>query len=235
MLVAGLEVSDDPRSGDLRAALDAVPFLVALATHHSEITERADVVFPVAVVSEKAGSFTDWEGRVRPFSAAIRGAQPIPDGRVLAMLADVMDVPFGPGDVAALRRELDELGRWTGARPDAPALAAVSVDAPAAGSARLSSWRPLLDRGRLQEDEPHLAATARPVEALMSASTAQALGVVGRATVVLSTDRGSVTLPLVIAEVADGAVWAPLNSEGCDLLGIGAAHGSVVRVTGGAS
>ena len=235
LVIAGVDVSDDPRAGELLGALDEGPFLVALSTHHSDVTERADVVFPVAVVTEKAGAFTDWEGRIKPFSAAVRGTPHLPDGRVLAMLADVMDVPFGNGDVASLRAELDLLTPWTGPHPDAPTVAAPTAEAVGSTSARLGSWRLLLDRGRLQEGEPHLAATARATEALMSRGTAEALGVAGADVITVSTPSGAVTLPLRIADVVDGAIWAPMCSEGCDLLSIGAFHGATVRVTGGAS
>jgi NADH-quinone oxidoreductase subunit G len=233
LLVAGLEVDDLERAEDLRLALADVPFLVALSTHHNDATEAADVVFPVAVVAEKAGSFTDWEGRTKSFSAAIQGAQSLADGRVLAMIADAMDVSFGGGDVAALRSELDRLGSWSGARPSAPTVA--PAQATSAGSVALATWRLLLDAGRLQEGEPHLAATARPTEALMSEETARALGLAQASTVVVATDRGSVTLPLRIADVVDGAVWVPMTSEGSRVLAIGARHGSRVRVTGGTS
>jgi NADH-quinone oxidoreductase subunit G len=235
LVIAGVDVSDDPRASELLGALDDGPFLVALSTHHSDVTERADVVFPVAVVTEKAGAFTDWEGRIKPFSAAVRGTPHLPDGRVLAMLADVMDVPFGNGDVASLRAELDLLTPWTGPHPDAPTVAAPTAEAVGSTSARLGSWRLLLDRGRLQEGEPHLAATARATEALMSIGTAEALGVAGADVITVSTPSGAVTLPLRIADVVDGAIWTPMCSEGCDLLSIGAFHGATVRVTGGAS
>lgn len=235
LVIAGVDVSDDPRAGELLGALDDAPFLVALSTHHTDVTERADVVFPVAVVSEKAGAFTDWEGRVKPFSVAVRGTPNLPDGRVLGMLADVMDVPFGKGDVASLRAELDALTPWTGSRPSAPEVAAPAAVTGGPGSARLGSWRLLLDRGRLQEGEPHLAATARPTEALMSLSTAEALGVAGVDVITVSTDSGGITIPLRIADVVDGAIWAPMCSEGCDLISISAFHGSSVSITGSPS
>ncbi len=229
LLVAGLQLADDPRADDLRKALDEIPFLVALSTHHNEVTAAADVVFPVAVVAEKAGSFTDWEGRTKAFSAAIHGAQTSTDGRVLAMVADTMGVSFGTGDVSALRSELDTLGSWPGARPEfAPRDAAEAADL------TLATWRLLLDDAALQEGEPHLAATARPTEALMSATTAQEHGLGQARSVVISTDRGSVELPLRLAEVAAGTVWVPMHSEGSDVLSLGAAHGSRVRVSGGA-
>jgi len=233
LLVAGLEVTDHLRADDLRRAIDQVPFVVALAAHHNEVTELADVVFPIAVVSEKAGSFTDWEGRTKPFSAAIHGAQTIADGRVLAMLADTMDVAFGSGDVAALRSEMDRLGNWSGTRPAAPSVTPVATDGP--GTLGLATWRLLLDAGALQEGEPHLAATARPTEALMSADTARDLGLAQANSVVVGTDQGSLEMPLRIADVIDGAVWIPMTSEGSRALAIGASHGARVRVTGGAA
>lgn len=233
LLVAGVEVADHERADDLRRALSNIPFLVALSTHHNDVSEVADVVFPVAVVAEKAGSFTDWEGRTKPFSAAIHGAQSVADGRVLAMIADAMDVAFGSGDVASLRAEMDRLGMWSGARLAAPSVAPASTDA--VGTVALATWRLLLDAGALQEGEPHLAATARPTEALMSEETARALGLGQAASVTVSTDQGSLELPLRIADVVDGAVWVPMTSEGSRVLAIGASHGTRVRVTGGAA
>ena len=231
LLVAGLEPADHPDADGMRRALAEVPFVVALATHHGEVTEVADVVLPVAVVAEKAGAFTDWEGRTKPFSAAIGDAQSQPDGRVLAMVADAMDAPFGPGDVRSLRTELDRLGPWTGPRPAAPSVAPATQET--SGTLMLATWRLLLDAGALQEGEPHLAATARPTEALMSESTAASRGLADGSEVVISTDQGSVEIPLRVAEVIDGAVWVPMASEGSRVLAIGACHGAQVEVTGG--
>jgi NADH-quinone oxidoreductase subunit G len=103
----------------------------------------------------------------------------------------------------------------------------------ASGTVALATWRLLLDAGALQEGEPHLAATARPTEALMGADTARALGLAQAHAVVISTDKGSIELPVRIADVVDGAVWVPMSSERSRLLSIGARHGSAVRVTGG--
>jgi NADH-quinone oxidoreductase subunit G len=103
------------------------------------------------------------------------------------------------------------------------------------GTVALATWRLLLDAGRLQEGEPHLAATARPIEALLSAETARALGLAQAGSVTITADGGSLELPLRIADVVDGAVWVPMASEGSRVLAIGASHGSRVRVTGGAA
>ena len=135
VVIAGLQIEDHPRAAELRQALAEVPFVVSLATHGSEISEFADVVFPVAVVTEKAGGFTDWEGRVRPFAQAVHGTHTLPDGRVLGMIADAMDVPFGLGDVAQLREELDRLTPWSGPRAAAPNVSPV----PPSGGVRLAT------------------------------------------------------------------------------------------------
>ena len=103
------------------------------------------------------------------------------------------------------------------------------------GTVALATWRLLLDAGALQEGEPHLAATARPTEALMSAETARSLGLAQAGSVTVSTDQGSLELPLRIADVVDGTVWVPMTSEGSRALAIGATHGTRVRVTGGAA
>lgn len=227
LVVAGVEPVDVP--GDLVGALEATPFVVALATHHSEVTARADVVLPVAVVTEKAGSFTDWEGRVRPFTTAVRGTHSLPDGRVLSMLADAMDLNLGTGDVPALRADLDAVVGWSGARVAAPTSGPAERD-----GVRLATWRLLLDSGRLQEGEPHLAATARPTQAWVSAATAEDLGLADDSIVTVTGPLGSVSLPVRVTDMVDGAIWLPGNSPGCSVVSdLGCGYGSTVTVGGG--
>ncbi|EUA23224.1 putative nADH dehydrogenase I nuog [Mycobacterium xenopi 4042] len=43
------------------AALDRVTFLVSLELRHSDVTQRADVVFPVAPAAAKSGTYLNWE------------------------------------------------------------------------------------------------------------------------------------------------------------------------------
>jgi NADH-quinone oxidoreductase subunit G len=94
----------------------------------------------------------------------------------------------------------------------------------------LASWRQLLDSGVLQDGEPHLAATARPTVARMSANTAAGLGT----RVTLSGPAGALTLDVEAADVVDGVVWVPLNSPGCHVYSdLGAAPGSQIRLSPG--
>ncbi|MDD4867975.1 MAG: NADH-quinone oxidoreductase subunit G, partial [Mycobacterium sp.] len=95
LLVGGVEPDDFADPAAVLAALDAAGFVVSLELRHSAVTRRADVVFPVAAIAEKSGTFVNWEGRLRPFAAALHGTvrrTGQPDHRVLAALADEMGV-----------------------------------------------------------------------------------------------------------------------------------------------
>ncbi len=66
LLVAGVDPADLPDPAAALAALAAASFVVSLELRVSAVTDRADVVFPVAAVAEKAGTFVNWEGRPGP-------------------------------------------------------------------------------------------------------------------------------------------------------------------------
>ena len=72
LLIGGVELADLPDPDAALAAIDAAPFVVSLELRESAVTDLADVVFPVAPVVEKAGSFVNWEGRIRPFEPALQ-------------------------------------------------------------------------------------------------------------------------------------------------------------------
>jgi NADH-quinone oxidoreductase subunit G len=231
LVIAGVDPYDLPDPDAALAALAATPFIVSLEQRVSAVTDRADVVLPVAAVAEKAGTFVNWEGRGRPFDAALKVPGMLSDLRVLDMLAGEMDVHLAlPGPEAA-RRELAELGAYRGTRPAAPSVSAAVVPAPERGQALLAGWRLLLDAGRLQDGEPYLAGTAKPAVARLSAATAAEIGAADKVTV--RTGRGSVTVPVEITDMPDRVVWLPLNSAGCAVhrdLGVG--PGAVVTIEG---
>jgi NADH-quinone oxidoreductase subunit G len=235
LVVGGVDPYDLPDPVAALAALDAAPFVVSLELRESAVTQRADVVLPVAAAVEKAGTFVDWEGRSRPFDAVLRGTNAMPDVRVLHVLADAMGVDLGLPDVAAARREIDEVGLWDGDRPAFSAVPAATPPPLGAGEAVLATWSQLLDAGRLQDGEPFLAGTARAAVARVSAGTAESLGVTDGAAVTVSTDRGAVTAPVLVTEMPDGVVWLPTNAAGLPLRReLAAAPGSVVRVAAAA-
>ena len=213
LIVGGVEVTDLPDPATALAALRATPFVVSLELRESEVTELADVVFPVAPVVEKGGAYLNWEGRIRPFKPALQ-TNAIPDLRVLHYLADEIGVDLGLTGPEAADSELARLGTWTGPRPAVPSSSPPPPPAPGPGQAVLASWRLLLDAGRLQDGEPYLAGTAVSPVVRLSPATAAELGVTPGDPVTVSTDRGSVTLPLSIAEMPDRVVWVPTNSPG---------------------
>ena len=104
LLIGGVELADLPDPTLALAAVDAAPFVVSLEVRHSAVTERADVVFPVAPVAEKAGTFLNWEGRVRPFEPALAPSATA-DVRVLAALADELAIDLALRDAATVRAE----------------------------------------------------------------------------------------------------------------------------------
>ncbi|MFC4912091.1 NADH-quinone oxidoreductase subunit G [Actinomadura gamaensis] len=232
LLVGGFDPYDLPDPEAALAALDATPFIVSLEQRVSAVTDRADVVLPVAAVAEKSGTFVDWEGRGRPFDTVLKNAAKMSDLRVLDALANEMDVHLGlPGPDAA-RRELTELGAFRGERPPAPSAALGALPQPGPGEAVLASWRQLLDRGRMQDGEPYLAGTAKAAVARVSAATAAEAGADGKITV--RGPRGEVTLPLEVTPgMPDRVVWLPTNSaEVAVHADLGAQAGDIVSIGG---
>jgi NADH-quinone oxidoreductase subunit G len=232
LLVGGVDPHDLPDPRAALAALDAVPFVVSLELRASAVTERADVVLPVASVVEKAGTFVDWEGRERPFDEVLRESNAMTDVRVLDSLADEMDLVLGLRDVAAARRELRELGHWEGTRAAGPDLRPGAAPEPGPGQAVLATWHLLLDAGRLQDGEPYLAGTAKAATVRLSAATATGLGATGGSPVTVAGPAGSITLPLTVTDMPDAVVWLPTNSLGSAVRrDLGAAAGDVVTIT----
>jgi NADH-quinone oxidoreductase subunit G len=252
LLIAGVDPRDLPDPAAALAAIETAGFVVSLELRVSAVTDRADVVFPVAAVAEKQGTFVNWEGRPGSFTAAL----PVPslrtDLEVLAALADEMDVHLGLPDAAAARRELTMLtqspalsptlgqptpGRYSlQAADQAPhgQISQLGLEHPGPGHALLATWHNLLDVGRLQDGEPNLAGTARAAVARMSAATAAEAGTADGGKVTVATRHGAITVPVEIADMPDRVVWLPANSAGSQVRSaLRAGHGSVVSISSG--
>ncbi|MBW9214000.1 NADH-quinone oxidoreductase subunit G [Mumia sp. zg.B53] len=231
LLVAGVEVDD---LADPQAAIDAIEaagFVVSLEVRASAVTERADVVLPVAAPAEKAGSFLTWEGRPRRFGAVFSPPHALSDTRVLAGIAEAAGHDLGFRTAEAAAAELAELGAWDGARAPRPEVLPGRAPRTDPSEVVLDTWRRLIDDGRGQDGDQHYQATARPSVVLLSAATARATGVRAGDEIILRTDRGAVAVPVDLADIADGVVWTPANSNGLSLLGIlGATYGDVVTI-----
>ncbi len=237
LVVGAVDPADMPDPVVAAEAFRRVPFLISLEQRHSAVTDVADVVFPVAPVSEKAGTFLDWEGRERPFEQALDPGTSLPDLRVLHVLAAEMGVALGLPSLAAAREQVranfvQRPRLEPGAAVEgAPQLGAVRVPEPAAGEAVLATWHWLLDDGRLQDGEPHLAGTRKAPRVHLSGATAAEIGAVPGQKVVVTTERGSVSLPLVLADLPDRVVWLPTHSPGSHVReDLGVTSGDVVAI-----
>ncbi|MCW2938140.1 MAG: NADH-quinone oxidoreductase, chain [Actinomycetia bacterium] len=235
LVIGGVDPYDLPDPEAALRAIEATPFVVSLEQRVSAVTDRADVVLPVATVTEKSGTFVNWEGRGRPFDVAIKTPGALSDLRVLDALANELDVHLGLPSPEAARAELTELGGYRGERPAAPNTSTVVGAEPGSGEALLATWRLLLDEGRMQDGEPFLAGTAHTAVARLNAATAKEIG--ATRSVTISGAKGELTLPLEIAgDLPDRVVWVPSNSAGCKVnTDLGVEAGALVKIAGGAA
>jgi NADH-quinone oxidoreductase subunit G len=230
LVVTGFDPEDTSYPAATLAAIQRAPFVVALELNGTVVTSIADVVFPVAAVTEKAGAFVDWEGRTRTFTQALRDTNTMTDARVLGMIADALDVFVGRQDVKTLRAELQKFIEVPVNRSERPRVAS----GPVAQSATLETWPQLLDSGVMQAGEPYLAGTARSAVAKISAAKASSLRLKDGDFVRVSASRGSVLLPFEIVEGVEDSVWIPTNSEMSQVrAALGASHGAEVSISHG--
>jgi NADH-quinone oxidoreductase subunit G len=251
LVVGGVDPADLP-DPDLAARALQTAFVVALELRESAVTRVADVVFPVAPDTDRDGMYVNWEGRVRPFERALDKPGSLPDLRVLAGIAEELGRPLGFRTPAQVRAEMEQVGPWDGERPAFPTSgrgggpeqardpqSGEASPEPGRSQARgsasglvLSSWKQMLDDGRMQDGDEYLAATARKPVVRVTRSILDGLGVREGDAVTLSGPRGSVTLPVALGdELVEGVVWAPASAPGASVRHLVGPPGSPVSVT----
>ncbi len=231
LVIAGVDPADLPDPSLAQQALDST-FVVSLELRESAVTQFADVVFPVASVTDKSGSFVNWEGRVREFGQAFANPASLPDLRVLAGIAAEFGRELGFRTPQQAAAEMRQVGAWDGPRPAADRSSATPAGGDGAGMV-LASWKQLLDDGRMQDGDSHLRETARPAVLRVDAETLSSLGVAEGDLVRLTGDLGSVDLPVEVADLAPGTVWAPASAPGASVRHLVGAAGSRVRLSEG--
>ncbi len=230
LVVAGVELADATDPDLAREALEAAEFVVSIEQRPSDVTDRADVIFPAALVEEQSGHFRNWESRTLEVGLVTTSdSSTMTDLRILAALADALGSELGFRTPAAAWAGFTELQDWEGGRV-APTGAAEA--APAGEGLALASWRELLDASRGNDHEIALRETARDAVVRVSPATAERLGLTEDATV--SVDGRELTLPvLVTRDMVDDVVWVPMNSGRGDRLSV--APGTPVTVSAVAS
>jgi len=236
LVVGGVDPTDLPGElvADALAALER-SFVVSLELRESAVTAVADVVLPVAPQSEKAGTYVNWEGRLRPFEQAL-SSNAVSDHRALDMLASEMGHFLETRTQREIHDQFEALGPWEGARSTSAPAAHRAADVPqGSGPFTLATWATLLDAGRMQDGEPFLAGTAPRAVARLSTTSAAALGVGDGDEVVVTGPTGSVRVPALLTDgMLDGVVWLPTNSRDCSVrTDLGTDAGGRVAVTKG--
>jgi NADH-quinone oxidoreductase subunit G len=236
LVIGGVDPDDTADPAATRAAIEAASFVVALELRETEVTRAADVVFPVAPVSDKAGIFVTWEGRPRSFDAVFTTPTSLPDLRILAGIAEELSSmgvgrSLGFRTVAEARAQMEEMGPWDGERATLGGVeTAASAPSSSPGGFALATWKLLIDNGSMQDGEKAYRATGRAPVARLSRATYDAVG----SPVTLTGDRGAVTLPAEPADLDDDVVWVPANSFGNGVLADLASPGSRVTIVKGA-
>jgi len=236
LVVAGVQPTDFPDAELARRSLEGTGFVLSLEARATEVTARADVVLPIDLIEDQAGTFYNWEhraGRVNRVNTEV--PTPMTDLRALAMLADALGAGLGVRTAKAAKAEFDELGPWEGPRAEAPAEPYLPA-APDPEGFVLASWRQLIDGSAANDGARELLATAKPVVARLSPATASGLGVGEGDQVTVTAGGGSRTLPLVVEDtMVDGVVWLPGNLRDGGLGELRVTAGESVKVTGGAA
>lgn len=208
LVLGGLDLRDLPDQELAQKALDAASFVISLEVNLTPAAQAADVVFPVAPVSEKPGTFINWEGRLRPFGQVLV-SQDMPDWEVLNKLSEVMGCDLGIDSLKSLYAEANELLDWDGKRLAFEPAKPAALLAPGSDQVVLSCHKTLIDEGLLQVGATDMQASGRASFARISPETAKEFGISAGGKVNLKTDKGSIQLPAVLTDMPERVVWVP--------------------------
>ena len=188
------------------------------------------MVFPVAPVTDKAGTFVTWEGRPRAFEAVFTNPNALPDARILAGIAEELGRPLGFRSTRPT--PAPGWSRWArgtaSARPLPEAAAATGKglrkNEPRPGHLEAHA-RQRLDAGRRED-------TSAPPRARRSAGSAGGRRGAGPAVTSPVTAARSRCRSRWPTTWPTTSVWVPANSTGNGVLADLASPGTGVRVKG---
>jgi NADH-quinone oxidoreductase subunit G len=234
IITGALDMRDLPDPELLRRALGQT-FVVSLAVKQSEVSEYADVVFPVAAPDEQDGTLIDWTHTRRPVVAAVRGTTP-PDVAVLAALATALGNDLGFHTTKAALASYNALPPWISVPAVLPTITATSVIPPALGNVILSTWRLLLDEAYSLDGAAVLQASMPTAVARVSPETAQTNGLVDGAIAQIGAGGARWHGPVrVTPGMVNGVVWIPALTQTAECGQLHALSGERVILTVAAS
>ncbi|MCL2316405.1 MAG: NADH-quinone oxidoreductase subunit G [Actinomycetia bacterium] len=221
LLVGGVEPAD-LRDPALAHRAFGKAYTISLEQRVSEVTQLADVVFPVALLEEQEGTFVNWTAEARSVGLVNpQAVAPMPDVRVLSALARAMGKQVAmrnmrnPAQARAIYAELDVRRGIPAPRPSVrpgPADVPRLVLDKDVIEVTLAGWRQLLDGSRCLDGADALVATAPAPVMRLSAVTAAKVGLSAGAVATLSAGDSTWTGPVEITSMVDDVVWIPLRS-----------------------
>jgi NADH-quinone oxidoreductase subunit G len=236
LVLLGADPLSDLPAGELAdRALGGAATVIAVDTHLTPSSRRADLVLPAAGAGEKTGTTTNLEGRVTTLTQKITPpGSARPDWVIATDLATAMGaevdtatveelhdllvttVPaFAPATTAALAEHRDGVLL---AAETPRALAAVDEAPPAPRSSydlRLLVSRSLYDAGITVATSPSLAALAPGERLHVHPLDLDRLGATTGSTLKVSSAHASLTMEVEAdAGMARGVAWLPFNQPG---------------------
>ncbi len=210
LVIGGIDLRDWPDPKHAKESIEKADFVISLEVVRGEVTELADVVLPVAPMSEKNGTFVNWEGRLRPFGQA-HASRSLTDRDVLNRLASEMGIDLGIDNLTDVYADANPVMLWRGERAEAPTV--LPSDDKVSGLS-LAFHKVMIDLGRLQDGAADLRQSARVPVAFVSGAQLAKLGATEDMEVTIQGPRGKVTLPIESASMPDGTLWVPECSFG---------------------
>lgn len=230
VLIGGVEPEFDCWGGaDALEAVRRAEFVLAL-TPFADATMRdyADLILPIALFAETAGTYVNAEGRWQSFQGACAppGAAR-PGWKVLRVLGNLFGLEgFDQVDAARVRAELEALCK--NARPDNRIIseadfAPSGVDGPwRVGDVPIYAVDGLVRRAEPLQQTP----LAEPARIRLNAALAGQLGVHNMSRVLVQQNGFEAELPLELDEgVPDNCIWLPSGLTGS--AGLGPAVGPI--------
>jgi len=196
LLLVGVDPVDLlPRGEDPRSAIEGAGFSVVVDAFLTSTAERADVVLPAAILSEREGTTVGADGVRRPLRKALAPPDGVrPDTVILTELARRMGAGLPSGE--ELLTEIDRVVGWRWGRPKPRRLPPVAQPkAAAVASGFLLDAAPqLFHSGSVTTRSALLQELSPTVAVRLNPADARALGVTRGEVVAVSGGRGEVLL-----------------------------------------
>jgi len=219
VLLGSDPLADFPDRDLAVAALNGAGRVVSITGHMNASTVDADVVLPAAVMSEKAGSTTNLEGRVAPVAKKVNTPGVArADWMIAVELADRLGHDLGVSSVEGIFEQLTSVGAGVGSVWSVPfETSAPDVNvAPKGGyDVDLIVSRVMYDGGVATASSPSLAGLANGRAVAVNPVVLEQLGIDPGEMIRLVSEHGSVELPVCPDDRLDrGTVWAAFGQPG---------------------